>query len=157
MTLMADVSAPEIPLWLECRCAGTLCALPLTHVLEVMRPQQIMPAAGALSFVLGLSIIRGTPIPVISMARLLGDSGGGEARFVTVQTNGRHAALALETVLGLRSRNANITILPPLLGGVASGALSAIAARDADFLLFLNLARLVPLAAPLMPEEAASS
>jgi purine-binding chemotaxis protein CheW len=157
MTLTADGSAPETPLWLECCCAETLCALPLTHVVEVMRPQPIMPAAGAPAFILGLSIIRGAPIPVISVAQLLGKSGGGEARFVTIQTSGRHAALAFEAVLGMRKKIAHITALPPLLDGVVHSALSAIAARDADFLLFLSLARLVSLAEPLMPEVAISS
>jgi purine-binding chemotaxis protein CheW len=157
--LAEDSSARHEQGWLECRCAGRLCALPLSHVVEVMRPLPVLPAAGAPHFILGLSIIRGTALPVVSAARLLGAPEGGVLRFVSIQAEGCHAALAVEDVLGLSASPANAAALPPLLGGIGNDMLSAIAVRDADFLLFLNLARVAPLIPPLLPPlmpEAAS-
>lgn len=146
-----NVTAPESPAWLECACAGRLFALPLTHVVEMMRPQPVVPVSGAPSFVLGLSIIRGAAVPVISASLLLGAPGGAATRFVTIQVGGRHAALAVGNVLGLRAAAPHIAALPPLLDGVASDVLSSIAARDIEFLFFLDLARLVSLTSPLAP------
>src|SRR5205809_310773 len=52
------------------------CALPLMHVIETMRPLPIEPMACALSFVRGISIIRGAPTPVVDLGALLGTSDG---------------------------------------------------------------------------------
>ena len=99
---------------------------------------------------LGLSVIRGTALPVIGAALLLAapeDALHAEAeqRFVTIQSGGSHAALAVESVLGVRNlAAARAAALPPLLGAAASGVVASIATLDAGLLLFLNLACLVP-------------
>ncbi len=139
---MLDTSA-----WLYCRAGFHLCALPLTHVVEIMRPQPVAAVAGGLGFVLGLAVIRGTAMPVISAAVLLGAADGNAGRFVSIRAGAGCAVLAVEDVLGVRYADAaQAAALPPLLDGVAGDAVAAIAVRDAGFLLFLNLTRLVPLA-----------
>jgi hypothetical protein len=45
--------------WLLCRAGNLLCALPIEHVIEIMRPLPVEQIAGAPHYVRGLSIIRG--------------------------------------------------------------------------------------------------
>jgi len=84
--------------------AGTLtCALPLSHVVETMRPLPIEPLANAPAFVRGLSIIRGAPVPVVDLGALLNTpSSRPPPRFVTVRAGERRVALAVDGILGLR-------------------------------------------------------
>jgi chemotaxis signal transduction protein len=42
---------------------GRLCAVPLTLIIEIMRPLSIEPISDVPSFVQGISIIRGIPTP----------------------------------------------------------------------------------------------
>ncbi|HZE91839.1 MAG TPA: chemotaxis protein CheW, partial [Rhizobacter sp.] len=67
-----------------CRVQGRLCALPLSHVVETMRPLPTETIAGAPDFVCGLAVIRGAPVPVVDLARLLGATDTQARRFVTV-------------------------------------------------------------------------
>ena len=48
-----------------------MCALPLVHVLEVMRPLPLEKVEPAPAFLLGLAVIRGEPLPVVDVAALL--------------------------------------------------------------------------------------
>ena len=47
------------------------CAFPLRHVAETLRPLPIKPVAGTPGFVRGVSVIRGTPTPVVDLKALL--------------------------------------------------------------------------------------
>jgi purine-binding chemotaxis protein CheW len=89
--------------WLVCRLATRLCALPLENVAETMRPLPIEPLAGMPASVLGLSVIRGQPVPVIEAARLFDETGPEPQRFITIRIGGRLVALAVDSVLGVRS------------------------------------------------------
>jgi purine-binding chemotaxis protein CheW len=130
--------------WLCCFAGDYLCALPLTHVIEIMRPQPVAPLAGAVAFVQGLAVIRGEAVPVISAALLFGGAEAVAERFVSLRGG---AVLAVDRVLGVREANVvHAGALPPLLSSVAGDMVSAVAVLDAGFLLLLNLARLVPLA-----------
>ena len=60
------------------RAGPLLCALRLDEVIETMRPLDVQPLAGTPAFVLGISVLRGVPTPVIDVARLL--SGGSGAQ-----------------------------------------------------------------------------
>ena len=61
-------------------------ALPVTDLVETCRPLPIEAVPGAPSFVLGLSIIRAAPVPVLDLGQLLGNPGPNAiARFVTVR------------------------------------------------------------------------
>src|SRR5207249_3999514 len=99
---------------------SSVCALPLMHVIETMRPRPIEPVACALSFVRGISIIRGAPTPVVDLGALLGTSDGAPGRFVTLRLAGRQVALAVDAVVGVREFDAlTLQKLPPLLAGAS--------------------------------------
>ena len=131
---------------LVCRTGAFFCALRLTHVVEIMRLLPTEPIVGAPAFVRGLSVVRGTPTLVVDLAHLLGGRATSPERQVTVKTGMRIVALAVDGVLGVRSIDNAGTAesLPPLLREAASDAVSAIGRLDADLLLFLDTARIVP-------------
>jgi purine-binding chemotaxis protein CheW len=115
-----------------------VCAVPLIHVIETMRPLLIEPVAGAPSFVRGVSVIRGVPTPVVDLGTLLGTSGGGR-RFVTLRLGHRQVALSVDTVLGVRELEAStVKELPPLLQGVSQDAIEAIGTLDHQVLIVLS-------------------
>jgi purine-binding chemotaxis protein CheW len=132
-------------LWLLCRAGSSLCALPLANVVEIMRALRVEPVAGAPPFVRGLSVIRGAPTPVVDIAHLFGGCTAPSRRWVTVKTGTRVVALAVDSVLGVRSvvTASNTEPLPPLLREAMSDMVSVIRRLDADLLMFLNTARIV--------------
>src|ERR1700726_254760 len=87
--------------WLLCRAGTQLCALPLEHVVEIMRGLPAEPVAGAAPYVRGLSVIRGAPVPVIDAGLLVGQYATENAQLVTIRVEGRTIALAVQSVLGL--------------------------------------------------------
>jgi purine-binding chemotaxis protein CheW len=130
---------------LLCRARERLCALPIEHLLETMRPLPIEPFPGVPGFVSGLSIVRGTAVPVIDLGALLGSLEPPNAtRFVTVKVASRQVSLAVEEVVGICELPGTLSALPPLLGDAAGDAVSAVATLDAGLLLVLQAARLVP-------------
>ena len=130
---------------LVCRAGGQLCAVPLKHVIEVMRLLPIKPVAGAPRYVSGLCIIRGAPVPVVDTGLLVGDRATAPERLVTVKTGSRTIALAAEAVLGIWAIGADrLDQLPPLLRDAATETIAAIGTLDAELLFFLRTARIVP-------------
>jgi purine-binding chemotaxis protein CheW len=130
--------------WLLCRTGSSLCALPLVRVVEIMRVLPMDIIAGAPSFVLGLSIIRGAPTPIVDTALLFGGRTTAAKRLVSVRVGARLVALAVDEVLGVRSIERDADPLPPLLREAAGETISAIGRLDAELLLFLSMARIVP-------------
>jgi purine-binding chemotaxis protein CheW len=136
------------------RARGHLCALPLAHVVETMRPLPVEPMAGAPPYVRGLAIIRGAPVPVVDVARLLGEEAAGtevgarvppSARFVTLKIGERAIALAVDGVVGVRTLAVDaLHELPALLRDAEVDAVSSIGTLDSELLLVLRSARLVP-------------
>jgi purine-binding chemotaxis protein CheW len=116
-----------------------VCAVPLKHVLETMRPLPVEPIAGTLSFVQGISVIRGLLTPVIDLGVLLGTSPGTGGRYVTLRLNDRQVALSVSTVLGIRELNrSTIKELPPLLQGASKDVIEAIGTLDTQVLVVLR-------------------
>jgi purine-binding chemotaxis protein CheW len=131
--------------WLLCRVAAVLCALPVDRVVEVMRPLPIEPLSGMPQFLLGLCIIRGAPVPVVDAGLLLGGSGSRCTRLVTLAVDRRTIALAVEHVIGIRSLDpAALGMLPPLMQNAAGNALEALRALDGELLLLLDTMRIIP-------------
>jgi purine-binding chemotaxis protein CheW len=134
------------------RVRARLCALPLAHVVETMRPLPVEPMAAAPSYVRGLAIIRGAPVPVVDVARLLGDesepphaSARHLARFVTIKVADRGVALAVDGVIGVRTLELDsLRALPPLLGDAEVDVVGSIGTLDAELLLVLRSACLAP-------------
>ena len=132
---------------LVCRVGSRLCGLPLAHVVETMRPLPIEPLAHLPSFVDGLSLIRGRPIPVLDARRLLGADGepGVRTRFVTLELAQGSAALAVDAVLGVRSVDvAELAQLPGLLRDAQNDLVAALGTLDHELLVVLERSRLLP-------------
>jgi purine-binding chemotaxis protein CheW len=121
------------------------CFLPLGDVFETLRPQPIESLAGMPSFVLGVSIIRGSPVPVVDLAELLGAPAvDPPGRFVTLRLGRRTVALAVSDVIGVRDlESARLEELPPLLRGAAEDVIHRIGTLDAEFLLVLQTGRVL--------------
>jgi purine-binding chemotaxis protein CheW len=123
------------------------CAFPLHHVAESMRPLPIMPVAGTPGFVRGLSVIRGTPMPVIDLKALLDNSENcpSYGRFVTLKWDDQRVVIGVDSVVGLRNLDAtHLAALPSLLRQVNADLIESIGTRDAQLLLVLRAARIVP-------------
>ena len=123
------------------------CAFPLHHVAETMRPLPINPVAGTPGFVCGVSLIRGTPTPVVDLKALLEncENSPGYGRFVSLKLDDRRVAIGVDSVVGLRHLDsAQLGELPPLLRDVAADLIESFGTRDAQLLLVLRAARIVP-------------
>lgn len=132
--------------FLVCRVGATVCGLPLEHVRETMRPLPLRVLGHMPSFVSGLSMIRGEPTPVLDARRLLGSSAdAAPGRYVTFTLGDRRAALAVDAVLGVRVIAAEaLQVLPPIMGEADNRHVAALAALDAELLVVLQHAQLVP-------------
>ena len=129
---------------------GRACAIALHHVAETMRPLPIEAVSGTPSFVRGVSVIRGAPIPVVDMRALLGCGEHGPnapnpGRFVTLKVGERRVAIGVDAVVGTSNLDpARVSVLPPLLQDVAADVIDAIGMRDAQLLVVLRAGRIVP-------------
>ncbi len=129
------------------RAPGAMCALPLSEVIETMRPLPVSPLSDAPDFVCGIALVRGMPTPVIELATLLraGEPPQVE-RFVTLRCgSGRVIALAVQGVVGVSELDKmTTTTLPPLLKNARTEVIEAIGRLDAELLVMLQTTMLVP-------------
>ncbi len=131
--------------WLVCRADARLFALRAADVIETMRPLPLEPVTDVPPFVSGLSIIRGTPVPVVDLAALFGAAQSHPARLITLRIEARTVALAVDAVIGLRTIPAqSLQDLPPLLRDGNGERISALGTLDAQLLLLLQSGRLIP-------------
>lgn len=122
-----------------------LCALPLEYVVETMRPLPLNAIAGVPAAVQGLAIIRGEPVPVVDPGVLLGGEAAASTRFISVRTGTNYVALAVESVVGLRHLAFDtLREIPLLLSAANDQAVAAIGTLDAELLMVLDTAHLVP-------------
>jgi purine-binding chemotaxis protein CheW len=115
-----------------------VCALPLKHVIETMRPLPVEQIAGLPLFVRGVSIIRGIPTPVVDLGVVLGTPSGDADRFVTLRLGDRQVALAVDAVLGVHELEPIVQELPPLLQGASKDIIEAISTLDKQVLMVLR-------------------
>ena len=111
-----------------------------------MRPLPVERLARMPSFVLGLSVVRGTPAPVIDAAGMLGAlDAAPPGRFVAMRIGDRVAVLAVSAVLGVRylSRD-SLGDLPALMGDASVEVVETIGTLDSALLLVLRSGRIVP-------------
>jgi purine-binding chemotaxis protein CheW len=135
----------ERQLSLLCRVGDVLCALPLEHVEEIMRPLAVDPIPGVPAFVQGVALVRGTPTPIVDAATLLGGAPARATRFVTLKTGPRRTVLAVEAVVGVvEIPSGSVGSLPPLFTEAGSDSIAAIGALDTELLLVVRSARLIP-------------
>lgn len=130
---------------LLCRVGDLLCALPLEHVEETMRPLPVEAIAGAPSFVRGLAVVRGAPIPVVDAASLISGVASHPTRFVTVKTGSRRIALAVDAVVGVvEIPPSSLDAFPLLFQDASLDVISAIGTLDAELLVVLRSTCLIP-------------
>ena len=129
---------------LICRVGAMLCALPLEHVLEVMRPLPVEVLSGTPAFVSGVAIVRGAALPVVAIARVLGEEASAPHRLVLVRTGERRVALAVDSVLGIRALPPDSAGLPPLLRDAPRETVGGIGTLDGELLVVLQAAHIVP-------------
>lgn len=117
-----------------------VCAVPLTHVIETMRPLAVEPISGAPSFVQGIAIIRGIPTPVVDLGAILGTPGERAERFVTLRVGEKQVALSVNVVLGVRDLDTILTIreLPSLLQRASKDVVETIGTLDEQVLMVLR-------------------
>ncbi len=131
--------------------AGALrCALPLTQVREVMRPLPLKTVTGLAPAVLGASVVRGIPLPVVSLARLLHQPDEQPSRFLVLRTPGRDCVLAVAAIHSIARVTADAwQQMPSLLRRMEFA--EQIGAEDQDLIVSLSTARLL---SELPPPEA---
>lgn len=123
------------------------CAFPLQHVVETMRALPIQAVAGTPGFVCGVSVVRGAPTPVVDLKALLenGENSASYGRFVILKLGDRRVAIGVDSVVGLRNLDAvELGALAPLLRDVSADFIESFGTRDAQLLLLLRAARIVP-------------
>jgi purine-binding chemotaxis protein CheW len=129
------------------RVASRICALPVSEVEETMRPLPIEPLPEMPPFVLGASIIRGAPTPVVDLGAFLsGEKLDGPRRAITVKAgDGRRVALLVSDVMTIgTSDSVSSEAMPPLLRDAAPDAIRTLARLDEGLLTVFQLGRLVP-------------
>ena len=127
--------------------SNSVCALPLAHVIETMRPLPVERIAGAPPYICGVSIVRGLPTPVVDLGMVLGLADAVAGRFVTLRLGDQQVAVTVETVLGVRNLDScKIEDLAPLLQTAPQETIESIGTLDARMLFVLR-------AGCRMPEE----
>lgn len=131
--------------WLICRTGGIACALPIENVIEIMRLLPIERIAGAPDYILGLSVIRGAPVPVADLGAIIGGGKTRPTRLIAARAATGKIALAAQAVTGVATISLDACReLPPLLRDAASDTIAAIGAADSGLIMFLQTARLLP-------------
>lgn len=135
----------EVQTCLLCRVGTLHCALPVADIVETLRPPPLETLPAAPDFVGGVAIVRGTPVPVITVARLFGTSDTAPARLVIVRAGNRRVGLAFDEVIGFRAlSDAALVGLPPLVSEAHAKAVRDISTLDGQLLVLLEAARIVP-------------
>lgn len=129
---------------LVCRVGSRLCGIPLAYVVEIMRPLPLEPLQEMPPFVVGLTLLRGRPTPVIDGRWLF---GAGEApssnagRSVTLAVGQRRVALLVDDIVHIRPlASVQLEELPPLLQKGGDDAL-LLGRLDSELLLVLQHTR----------------
>ena len=123
------------------------CAIPIDHVAETMRPLSIEPIAGTPRFILGVSLIRGAPTPIVDLSMLLEDRARATSyeRLVTLKLREQRIAIGVDVVVGLqRLDSTQFDALPPILRDARTDYIAAIGSLDAQLLVVLRASRIIP-------------
>jgi purine-binding chemotaxis protein CheW len=126
------------------RAGDLLAAVRLQDVVETLRPLAARPLAGTQPFVLGLSIMRGRPTPVVDVALLLTGSAVPASRWIAVRTPRGPIALATGEVLGLRATEDITQQNTAVLGPTPARVVEAIGSLDREPMFLLRSFALVP-------------
>jgi purine-binding chemotaxis protein CheW len=124
------------------RAGGRLCGLPLSSVVEIMRPLPVQALAGLPAYLRGLAVIRGQPLPVVDVSTLLaGVADDRIGRFLTMRGEGRPFSLAVEAVLGMRAVDRTGLRAIPELREPARELVDSVGALGTELLTVLKASR----------------
>lgn len=129
------------------RIPGAVCAFLLADVIETMRPLPIQPLAEKSEFIQGVARIRGAAVPVVQLTALFQGAPCSDlpTRFVTLRVGQHCVALEVQGVMGVVDLGDHVSgDLPPLLKTARADSIQSLGTLDAEFLVVLDTARLVP-------------
>lgn len=128
------------------RSGQRLCALPVQHVLELMRPRPVQLLPGLPPFVRGTCLIRGHVVPVVDLRELLGDSHEHEPQRLLLLRAGaqRFLGACVDEVIGLQRLEIDLASAgPPLLAEIRAQFVEAVDRLDDELLTLLRAAHLL--------------
>jgi purine-binding chemotaxis protein CheW len=121
------------------------CAVPLTDVVEVMRAQPIT-AHGVLPLgVLGTTILRGQPTPVVDAGQILRGMSSSGARLLSLKVGARRVALAVDHIVGPSEIAEDALVDAPALVRGNDSVITALGVLDSELIHVLMSVRAVPL------------
>lgn len=129
------------------RAGQIFCAIPIADVVETMRATAVAALPGTPSYIAGVSIVRGEPVPVVDLAALLapGEKACARPCFVLVRIATRTAVVCADAVSGVRRlESATLSELPPILRCADSQMVAALGRLDQALLVMLDACRIVP-------------
>ncbi len=132
--------------WVLLRCRGHGCAVPVEHAIETMRALPRTTVSGVPPWLLGISIVRGSPCPVVDLGCLL-DGGRPTAppRYLVVRAGAQRIALAVDAVTGVRHLDdSRLARLPALLQPAREHGLDGVTVVDGELLEVLESSRILP-------------
>jgi purine-binding chemotaxis protein CheW len=140
------ISASERSAELVFTVGSRFFSVPLAHVIETMRPLPVEVVPHMPSFLRGVSVIRGAPVPVVDLAAAMGMTEKGAAsRFVLLRVGDRRVALIVDASVGVREIDAaDIGEMPPLLRGASAEMIETMGTLDAQLLVVLQAMRILP-------------
>jgi purine-binding chemotaxis protein CheW len=120
------------------------CAVPLTDVVEVMRAQPITSHDVLPAGVLGTTILRGQPTPVIDAGQLLRGASSSGARLLSLKVGLRRVALAVDHIVGTSAIVEDALVDAPALLRGNDGVVAALSVLDSELVHVLTSVRLLP-------------
>lgn len=103
-----DPDEDERPQWLLVRSGEQTCAIPVTQVREVVRPQGLRPVPGAPPIQAGIVNVRGAIVTVLDLRALRsGERAVTPGSIVLLQYGPRVIGLAVDVVLDVRIAEAS--------------------------------------------------
>lgn len=115
-----------------------VCALPLTHVAEVMRMQPVTARETLPVGVVGSAIIRGQPTPVVDASILLNGVRTETPSLVLLRFQERRVALAVQRIIGPSKLDAEQMRRAPALLRDDAAMITNIGVRDAELVHVLD-------------------
>jgi chemotaxis signal transduction protein len=130
-------------------------AINVQDIKEILRPLALEPFANLPPFVLGLSMIRGLQIPVISLKKFLegthninSDLAAHNIKkliWVTLNVTGKPVAMEVDSIAGIFEISSDVLQnVPPLIAHAHSDSISSCGVLDHNLLLILQSALLIP-------------
>ncbi|MCC6575628.1 MAG: chemotaxis protein CheW [Planctomycetes bacterium] len=128
------------------RAGRRLCALPAAQVAETLRPLPVEALPQTPDYILGVSMLRGEPTPMVDLGALLtGDRLASPQRVVSLKTGPRRVGLLVSDVVGVRSTAAlGNARLPTLIEHCAPEVVQQLAKLDDALLTVLKLGSVIP-------------